>query len=117
MKDFDYYSDNNYTYLYKSDYLVCDKCETKMKKEHKFCPECGIVSNYNEKIQEYQDHKKLYNFDKQRRYEEFVEDCFEEFDLKNNPNKDNIFAYAWDKGRGYREVYNILLNMEEFKLF
>ena len=58
--------------------------------------------------QEYTEYLKNYNKDEKDRYEAFVNDLYDEFDVQNNPKKELLYAKAYEMGHssGFSEIYN-----------
>ena len=106
MKDFKYYTTYETLFPNKSDYLYCE-CGEWIKETHKFCPQCGKKTEYEERIKMYKNHVRKYRNEEQQKHDEFKEDIFKEFDVLNNPKKDPLFDKVWDIGHsnGYYEVY------------
>lgn len=120
MKDFEYYKTNKYKYPTWSHKCSCEKSMMqKTEKDSKFCQYCGDKLYEQYLVAVYKDDMKKYNSGQIRLHEEFKSDCFEEFGLKDHPNKDNIFGYAWMKGHsgGFNDVYSVLSDMDEYNLF
>lgn len=56
----------------------------------------------------YNKHQKEYYDDEKARYEAFINDLYDEFDVQNNPKKELLYAKAYEMGHsgGYSEIYN-----------
>ena len=122
MKPFDYYSKPQTLYPHKQDYItyyVYDKGACIL--EEKSGPVTGSItkSHLNQKypnavIQEvfdevaYKAHQKQYAEETHKLEEEFKNDLFGEYGVRDNPKRFKCFELAWEHGHssGHSEVYN-----------
>jgi len=60
-----------------------------------------------ERLKGEEEKRKLYREEVARLHNLFEEDLYREFDVQDNPRRENAFSYAWQEGHayGYREVY------------
>ena len=60
----------------------------------------------------------LYNQEEIILKEQFKNDLFEEFDLTNHPNKENIYNFCYNKvhSDGYMDIYDEMSNLRDYNL-
>ena len=53
--------------------------------------------------------------EEQKLYQEFQDDLFEEFGVKDNPKRYKAFSYAWERGHanGYSNVHSVFADIVE----
>ena len=118
MKDFNYYSTNDFPYPSWSAHCRCGKAISKLKERvTKFCPECGsnTMDIWEKEIELYQKKQTEYKDKSMSLHEEFRTDIFREFGVDGNPKKDKCFSIAWEHGHayGYSDVYSYFSDIVE----
>ena len=118
MKPFDYYSKPQIDYPNKKDYItfyVYDKGECLWSGFHWIKDKAELKEEYpNALIQEvldedaYKAHQKQYAEETHKLEEEFKNDLFGEYSVRDNPKRFKCFELAWEHGHssGHSEVYN-----------
>lgn len=122
MKPFEYYSKPQTLYPNKKDYItfyVYDKGECVCEEKDVSVTGSITKSHLNQKypntvIQEvldedaYKAHRKQYDDESSKLYQEFRNDLFEEYGVSDNPKRFRCFELAWEHGHssGYSDVYN-----------
>ena len=118
MKPFSYYSKPQISYPLKINYItfyVYDKGACIYSEGSLSNTKSNLKEDYpNAVIQEvldedaYYDHRKEYDDERKKLYQEFQNDLFEEYGVSDNPKKFKCFELAWEYGHssGYEEVYN-----------
>ncbi len=124
MKDFDWYEGKDIYYPRKDDYctyFVYDKgkCIHALKK-HEVCEnyekqwkKAGYVVQKFVDIGSYEAGKTKYDNLKTERYQKFIVDLFEEFEVGKNTKAQKAFELAWSYGHtsGYSEVFNYFVDL------
>jgi hypothetical protein len=121
MKPFDYYSKPQTLYPNKQDYItnyVYDKGNVLWSGPSYEKSKSALKEEYpNAVIQEvldgegYKAHHLQYTRESTKLHDEFMCDLFEEFGVTDNLKRHKAFAYAWDKGNGYSEVYDVFADI------
>jgi len=118
MKPFDYYSKPQTLYPNKLDYIiyyVYDKGKCLYEGPSYDISKEGLKQDYpNAVIQEvfdevaYKVHQKQYAEETHKLEEEFKNDLFWEYNVRDNPKRFKCFELAWEHGHssGHSEVYN-----------
>lgn len=77
------------------------------------------VEDYEKEATKYYEKRQQYNEETGRLSDEFKKDLLQEFGISEHPNADNIYAYAWALGHsgGYSDVYSVINEMSDYKLF
>jgi hypothetical protein len=95
-------------------YVIC-VCETKYpvksSKTPNFCPKCGfpILGKVDEAIIKNKEIKDGYNKEVAGLHQQFKEDLFEYYGIKDNPKREKAYEYAWNRNQdGMYDVVNIM---------
>ena len=96
----------------------CEKCHIILKKDDKFCSECGepFHESYMARKTLYNKDISEYNKEDARIMDEFKNDALTEVGYENHPKKDIIFDKAWVAGHssGYYSVFVELEDLCDF---
>lgn len=128
MKDFDWYSQNDFTYPRKRDYetvfyyksgkgftesdlldlwaddLVKNDTVESLAKARGYTRKVEIT---DEDLAAFKQRESDYYKEQRRRAEQFKQDLFEELEISDHPKREILLEKAWDRGHahGYREVF------------
>lgn len=124
MKDFDYYSKPQTHYPKKDEYTTVylyDKGEVlwsgdlldythEIKQKY---PEAIVQKTVDQ--DQYLEQLKAYGTEKHKLEEEFINDLFDAFQVKDNPKREAAYALAYEYGHngGFSEIYHYFYDIVE----
>ena len=126
MKDFNYYRKVNTLYPNRYDYIkvyVYDRGAVIWEGSYAEWNRYNIdkMENVNPTVQQildeekYEEHRITYYAEKNKLLDEFKQDLFEDFEVKDNPKAERLFYYVYDrKGSDYEEFYDLFDELVEF---
>ena len=123
MKPFDYYSKPKTIYTHKRDYItyyVYDKGECLWSGFHWIKDKAKLKEEYpNALIQEvlnedaYKAHRKEYDDERNKLYQEFQNDLFEAYGMSDNPKRFLLLKKVEDLRDSYSEIYDLFGDLVE----
>lgn len=123
MKPFDYYSKPKTIYTHKKDYItfyVYDKGECLWSGFHWIKDKAKLKEEYpNALIQEvldedaYKAHRKEYDDERNKLYQEFQNDLFEAYGMSDNPKRFLLLTKVEDLRDSYSEIYDLFGDLVE----
>ena len=123
MKPFDYYSKPKTIYTHKKDYItfyVYDKGECLWSGFHWIKDKAKLKEEYpNALIQEvldedaYKAHRKEYDDERNKLYQEFQNDLFEAYGVSDNPKRFLLLTKVEDLRDSYSEIYDLFGDLVE----
>ena len=127
MKPFDYYSKGQTLYPHRSDYItfyVYDKGSCIAEEKYGLVTSSTTKSHLSKKypnavIQEvldeeaYKAHHKEYMDERNKLYQEFQNDLFDEYGVSNNPKRFLLLTKVEDLRDSYSEIYDLFGDLVE----
>lgn len=93
---------------------ICD-CGHFYQKDDKFCSNCGaiIAGLYKKQQKKYKEKRDAYHKAEWIKFKEFENDLYKEFQVENNPKKEDCFRIAWGYGHdsGLNSVYEYFFDL------